>query len=55
MRKSRKGHLRNFTKDWTNIMPKCNMTFEGKLREHYLRHDGTYSDALVYGIIKKWI
>jgi len=33
-------------------MPKCNMTFEGKLREHYLRHDGTYSDALVYGIIK---
>lgn len=34
------------------IMVKCNMTYEGKLREHYLRHDGTYSDALVYSILK---
>ncbi|GAE86983.1 GNAT family N-acetyltransferase [Acetivibrio straminisolvens] len=34
------------------VMQKCNMTYEGKLRGHYLRHDGTYSDALVYGIIK---
>ncbi len=34
------------------VMQKCNMTCEGKLREHYLRHDGTYSDSLVYGILK---
>jgi len=34
------------------VMQKCNMTYEGKLREHYLRHDGTFSDALVYGILK---
>lgn len=34
------------------VMQKCNMTYEGKLREHYLRHDGTYSDSLVYGILK---
>lgn len=35
------------------VMQKCNMTHEGTLRENYLRHDGTYSDALVYGILKK--
>ena len=35
------------------VMLKCNMTYEGKLREHYLRHDDTYSDALIYGILKK--
>lgn len=34
------------------VMLKCNMTYEGKLREHYLRPDGTYSDSLVYGILK---
>lgn len=34
------------------VMQKCNMTLEGKLREHYLRHDGTYSDSLVYGILR---
>ncbi len=34
------------------VMKKCNMKYEGRLREHYLRHDGTYSDSLVYGIIK---
>lgn len=33
-------------------MQKCGMKYEGKLREHYLRHDGTYSDSLVYGILK---
>lgn len=33
------------------VMQKCNMTYEGKLREHYLRHDGTYSDSLVYSIL----
>lgn len=34
------------------VMKKCNMTYEGRLREHYLRHDGTFSDALVYSILK---
>ncbi len=34
------------------VMIKCNMTYEGRLREHYLRHDGTYSDSLVYSILK---
>lgn len=33
------------------VMKKCGMTYEGRLKEYYLRHDGTYSDALVYGII----
>lgn len=33
-------------------MQKCKMTYEGRLREHFLRHDGTYSDAIVYGILK---
>ena len=35
------------------VMKKCGMTYEGKFKEYYLRHDGTYSDALVYGIINK--
>lgn len=35
------------------VMLKCKMTYEGRLREYYLRHDGTYSDSLVYGILKK--
>jgi len=35
------------------VMQKCSMTYEGRLREHYLRHDGTYSDALVYSILRK--
>lgn len=34
------------------VMQKCDMTYEGRLREHYLRHDGTYSDALVHSILK---
>lgn len=34
------------------VMQKCNMSLEGKLREHYLRHDGTYSDSLVYSILR---
>jgi ribosomal-protein-alanine N-acetyltransferase len=34
------------------VMLKCNMTYEGNLRKYYLRHDGTYSDALVYSILK---
>lgn len=34
------------------VMLKCNMTQEGRLREHYKRHDETYSDSLVYGILR---
>ena len=34
------------------VMLKCNMTYEGTLRKHYLRFDGTYSDSLVYSILK---
>lgn len=35
------------------VMQKCGMTYEGILREHYLRHDGIFSDALVYGILRR--
>jgi len=35
------------------VMQKCGMAYEGRLREHYKRHDGTFSDSLVYGILKK--
>lgn len=28
------------------------MTYEGTLKEHYRRHDGTFSDAKVYGKVK---
>lgn len=35
------------------VMKKCGMTYEGRFREYYLRHDGTYSDALVYGIVNE--
>ncbi|MBR1701770.1 MAG: GNAT family N-acetyltransferase [Lachnospiraceae bacterium] len=35
------------------VMRKCGMTYEGRFKEYYLRHDGTYSDALVYGIVKE--
>ena len=35
------------------VMKKCGMTYEGRLKEYYLRHDGTYSDALVYGIVNE--
>lgn len=34
------------------VMKKCGMTYEGRFKEFYLRHDGTYSDALVYGIVR---
>lgn len=34
------------------VMKKCGMTYEGRFKEYYLRHDGTYSDALVYGIVR---
>lgn len=37
------------------VMKKCGMCFEGRLRDYYKRHDGTWSDALVYGILcKEW-
>ncbi len=35
------------------VMRKCGMTYEGRLKEYYLRHDGTYSDSLVYGIVNE--
>ena len=35
------------------VMKKCGMTYEGRFKEYYLRHDGTYSDALVYGIVNE--
>ncbi len=35
------------------VMKKCGMTYEGRIKEYYLRHDGTYSDALVYGIVNE--
>lgn len=34
------------------VMKKCNMIYEGSLSHYYLHHDGTYSDALVYGILR---
>lgn len=34
------------------VLQKCGMQYEGKLRDYYLRHDGTYSDSLVYGILE---
>ncbi len=33
-------------------MQKCGMIYEGRLREYYLRHDGTFSDSLIYSILK---
>jgi ribosomal-protein-alanine N-acetyltransferase len=33
------------------VMQKCGMVCEGRFREHYLRHDNTFSDALLYGIL----
>ena len=35
------------------VMKKCGMIYEGRFKEYYLRHDGTYSDSLVYGIVNK--
>jgi len=35
------------------VMKKCKMTYEGRFKEYYLRHDGTYSDALVYGLVNR--
>lgn len=35
------------------VIKKCGMTYEGRFKEYYLRHDGTYSDGLVYGIVNE--
>jgi len=35
------------------VMQNCGMVYEGRLREHYRRHDGVFSDALIYGILRK--
>lgn len=35
------------------VMQKCSMTYEGKFRKFYLHKDGTYSDSLIYGILKE--
>lgn len=35
------------------VMKKCGMTCEGRFKEYYLRHDGTYSDAMAYGIVNR--
>lgn len=35
------------------VMKKCGMIYEGRFKEYYLRHNGTYSDALVYGIVNE--
>lgn len=34
------------------VMEKCGMQYEGRLRKHYLRHDGTRSDSLIYAILR---
>lgn len=34
------------------VMEKCGMTYEGTLKEYYRRHDGTFSDARVYGKVR---
>lgn len=35
------------------VMKKCGMTYEGRFREYYLRYDGSYSDAIVYGVVNE--
>jgi len=34
------------------VMQKCGMQYEGNMRQHFLRRDCTYSDGLIYGILK---
>ncbi len=34
------------------VMMKNKMIYEGRLRQHYRKHDGTFSDVLYYGIMK---
>ena len=35
------------------VMQKCGMVCEGHFRKHYIRHDGTFSDAKFYGILQE--
>ena len=35
------------------VMQKCGMVYEGRLREHYRRRDGSFADAQVYGLLKQ--
>ena len=35
------------------VMAKCGMRQEGRQKEYYIRHDGTVSDSVIYGILKK--
>lgn len=35
------------------VMLHCAMRQEGRLRQHYLRHDGSFSDALLYSILRE--
>lgn len=37
------------------VMQKCGMTYEGRKKEKDLKHDGIYSDSIIYGItFKEW-
>lgn len=33
------------------VMKKCGMKYEGRMKEYYIHKDGTYSDSLLYGIV----
>ncbi len=33
------------------VMKKCHMLYEGRLKEYYPNKDGSYSDSLMYGIV----
>ena len=33
------------------VMQKCGMIYEAKLKEYYKRHDGTFSDSIVYRML----
>ncbi len=34
------------------VMQKCGMTYEGTMKEHYKRHDGTFGDSKIYAILR---
>ncbi len=34
-------------------MQKCKMVYEGTFRKYYLHADGTYSDSMIYSIIRE--
>ncbi len=35
------------------VMQKCKMVYEGTFRKYYLHADGTYSDSMIYSIIRE--